>query len=125
MLTAARRHTFFHTFVLRGVLQSLTLRNHPFLSLAVNVYLPKDRVTNAHMSYGFVEFRSEDDADYVSPDSHLPSGPHIFVTVLSFVSSAMSKRLNDRTLSYLGAKARTADYDCSRTEMCRILSAKL
>jgi splicing factor 3B subunit 4 len=30
----------------------------------VNVYLPKDRVTNAHQGYGFVEFRSEDDADY-------------------------------------------------------------
>ena len=33
---------------------------------AVNVYLPKDRVTNAHQGYGFVEFRTEDDADYVS-----------------------------------------------------------
>ena len=32
---------------------------------AANVYLPKDRVTNQHMGYGFVEFRSEDDADYV------------------------------------------------------------
>lgn len=32
--------------------------------LAVNVYLPKDRVTNAHQGYGFVEFRSEEDADY-------------------------------------------------------------
>jgi hypothetical protein len=32
----------------------------------VNVYLPKDRVTNAHQGYGFVEFRGEDDADYVS-----------------------------------------------------------
>lgn len=34
--------------------------------VAANVYLPKDRVTNQHMGYGFVEFRSEDDADYVS-----------------------------------------------------------
>lgn len=32
----------------------------------VNVYLPKDRVTNAHQGYGFVEFRAEEDADYVS-----------------------------------------------------------
>lgn len=32
----------------------------------VNVYVPKDRVTNAHQGYGFVEFRSEEDADYVS-----------------------------------------------------------
>ena len=35
-------------------------------SNAVNVYLPKDRVTNAHQGFGFVEFRGEDDADYVS-----------------------------------------------------------
>jgi splicing factor 3B subunit 4 len=33
----------------------------------VNVYVPKDRVTNLHQGYGFVEFRSEEDADYVSP----------------------------------------------------------
>ena len=33
---------------------------------AVNVYVPKDRVTNLHQGYGFVEFRSEEDADYVS-----------------------------------------------------------
>ena len=33
-------------------------------SSAVNVYLPKDRVTNEHQGYGFVEFRSEEDADY-------------------------------------------------------------
>jgi splicing factor 3B subunit 4 len=32
---------------------------------AVNVYLPKDRVTNNHQGYGFVEFRTEEDADYV------------------------------------------------------------
>jgi hypothetical protein len=33
---------------------------------AVNVYLPKDRVTNNHQGYGFVEYRAEEDADYVS-----------------------------------------------------------
>lgn len=33
--------------------------------LPVNVYVPKDRVTNLHQGYGFVEFRSEEDADYV------------------------------------------------------------
>ena len=37
------------------------------LACAANIYLPKDRVTNQHMGYGFVEFRSEDDADYVRP----------------------------------------------------------
>ncbi|XP_024016602.1 splicing factor 3B subunit 4 [Eutrema salsugineum] len=30
----------------------------------VNVYVPKDRVTNLQQSYGFVEFRREEDADY-------------------------------------------------------------
>lgn len=33
--------------------------------VTVNVYVPKDRVTNLHQGYGFVEFRSEEDADYV------------------------------------------------------------
>lgn len=39
---------------------------HPSIVLAVNVYLPKDRVTSQHQGYGFVEFRGEEDADYVS-----------------------------------------------------------
>ncbi|KAF2755826.1 RNA-binding domain-containing protein [Pseudovirgaria hyperparasitica] len=30
----------------------------------VNVHLPKDRVTQTHQGYGFVEFISEEDADY-------------------------------------------------------------
>ena len=29
-----------------------------------NVHMPKDKVTGKHMGYGFVEFRSEEDADY-------------------------------------------------------------
>lgn len=37
-----------------------------FFPVSVNVYVPKDRVTNLHQGYGFVEFRSEEDADYVS-----------------------------------------------------------
>ncbi|KAK9849405.1 uncharacterized protein MYU51_014303 [Penicillium brevicompactum] len=32
----------------------------------VNVHLPKDRVTQLHQGYGFVEFISEEDADYAS-----------------------------------------------------------
>ncbi|CAJ0748357.1 12224_t:CDS:2 [Entrophospora sp. SA101] len=31
---------------------------------AVNVHLPKDRVTQTHQNYGFCEYMSEDDADY-------------------------------------------------------------
>lgn len=30
----------------------------------VNVFIPKDKLTGQHMGYGFVEFRSEEDADY-------------------------------------------------------------
>ena len=30
----------------------------------MNVHMPKDRITLLHQGYGFVEFLSEDDADY-------------------------------------------------------------
>lgn len=32
---------------------------------AANVYVPKDRVTNKHRGHAFVEFKSEEDAEYV------------------------------------------------------------
>ena len=32
----------------------------------VNVHLPKDRVTQTHQGYGFVEFKSEEDAEYAA-----------------------------------------------------------
>lgn len=31
---------------------------------SVNVHMPKDRITQTHQGYGFVEFMGEDDADY-------------------------------------------------------------
>ena len=34
------------------------------LHVAVNVHLPKDRVSGNHQCFGFVEFMSEDDAEY-------------------------------------------------------------
>ncbi|GFZ10824.1 RNA-binding (RRM/RBD/RNP motifs) family protein [Actinidia rufa] len=46
----------------------------------VNVYVPKDRVTNLHQGYGFVEFRSEEDADYASQDKKsLDVGANLFI----------------------------------------------
>ena len=31
---------------------------------SVNVHMPKDRITQSHQGYGFVEFLGEEDADY-------------------------------------------------------------
>jgi splicing factor 3B subunit 4 len=50
-----------------GVVDAVCLMSNNLLLTmvgAVNVYVPKDRVTNLHQGYGFVEFRSEEDADY-------------------------------------------------------------
>lgn len=33
-------------------------------SISVNVHMPKDRITQLHQGYGFVEFLGEEDADY-------------------------------------------------------------
>ena len=30
----------------------------------VNVHMPRDKITTKHQGYGFVEFRTEEDADY-------------------------------------------------------------
>lgn len=30
----------------------------------VNVHIPRDKITNEHQGYGFIEFKSEEDADY-------------------------------------------------------------
>lgn len=35
-----------------------------FKIFPVNVHMPKDRVTQMHQGYGFVEFMGEEDADY-------------------------------------------------------------
>lgn len=35
-----------------------------FLYITVNVHMPRDRVSLNHQGYGFVEFISEEDADY-------------------------------------------------------------
>lgn len=37
----------------------------------VNVHMPRDKVTNEHQGYGFVEFRSEEDADYAIKIMHM------------------------------------------------------
>nr|KAG5688883.1 hypothetical protein BaRGS_016451 [Batillaria attramentaria] len=46
--------------VTEAILWELFLQAGP----VVNVHMPKDRVTQAHQGYGFVEFMGEEDADY-------------------------------------------------------------
>ena len=46
--------------VSEGLLWELFVQAGP----VVNVHMPKDRVTQQHQGYGFVEFMGEDDADY-------------------------------------------------------------
>lgn len=36
-----------------------------------NVHMPKDKVTGVHQGFGFVEFRSEDDAEYAIKVSYV------------------------------------------------------
>jgi len=43
-----------------AILWELFLQSGP----VVNVHIPRDKLTKEHMSYGFVEFQSEIDADY-------------------------------------------------------------
>lgn len=37
----------------------------------LHVHIPRDKVTNEHQNYGFVEFKSEADADYSIKLLHL------------------------------------------------------
>lgn len=34
------------------------------MCFSVNVHMPKDRITQLHQGYGFIEFLGEEDADY-------------------------------------------------------------
>ncbi|KAK9910932.1 hypothetical protein M0R45_034866 [Rubus argutus] len=51
-------------FLLIGTLK--TLNGNLCMCSFSKCVCPKDRVTNLHQGYGFVEFRSEEDADYVT-----------------------------------------------------------
>jgi len=45
-------------------LYCIVLISNGLCFLVVNVHMPKDRITQAHQGYGFVEFMGEEDADY-------------------------------------------------------------
>jgi RNA recognition motif-containing protein len=56
---SSRYGIFFFTFI--ASLASRSSRDHPS---AVNVHLPKDRISMAHQGFGFCEFLTEEDAEY-------------------------------------------------------------
>lgn len=37
----------------------------------INVHIPRDKITNEHQNYGFVEFKNEEDADYAINIMHM------------------------------------------------------
>jgi splicing factor 3B subunit 4 len=37
----------------------------------INIHIPKDKITGEHQGFGFVEFRTEDDADYAIKIMHM------------------------------------------------------
>ena len=65
--TRTHTHTQTHTHTHTLVLFFLLLAHVPgafALRVAVNVHMPKDRVTGSNLGYGFVEFLGEEDAEY-------------------------------------------------------------
>ncbi|KAG0723163.1 Splicing factor 3B subunit 4 [Chionoecetes opilio] len=58
--------------VSEGLLWELFVQAGP----VVNVHMPKDRVTQQHQGYGFVEFMGEEDADYAIKIMNMIKTPH-------------------------------------------------
>lgn len=56
--------TFIFIFDIHYCKVGLFMNYKVFFFLTVNVHMPKDRVTQSHQGYGFVEFMGEEDADY-------------------------------------------------------------
>lgn len=78
----------------------------------VNVHLPKDRVTQTHQGYGFVEFNSEEDAEYAARIMNQVRlyGKPIRVNKVRFCSERYGKKL----LIYIIGLSRQAKTSRSR-----------
>jgi RNA recognition motif-containing protein len=69
-MSGAQTHSFGNSCYKQGQSVSLDASMARFISLnfighiAVNVHLPKDRISMAHQGYGFCEFLTEEDAEY-------------------------------------------------------------
>jgi splicing factor 3B subunit 4 len=58
----------------------------------VNVHIPRDKITNEHQGYGFVEFKSEEDADYSIKIMHMIK---LFGKPLKVNKASQDKRTQD------------------------------
>ena len=87
-------------------------------SSAVNVYLPKDRVTSQHQGYGFVEFKSEEDADYVRHtarsytirDLSLPVSSRVLPILFLHIEMARALRGYTSHAADAGHRMRSTEY---------------
>lgn len=61
-------------------------------SPVVHVHIPRDRITQAHQGYGFVEFRTEEDADYAIK---IMNGIRLHGKVLRINRSSQDKKTLD------------------------------
>jgi splicing factor 3B subunit 4 len=57
----------------------------------VSVHLPKDRVSQTHQGYGFVEFQTEEDADYAMK---IMNGIKIFGRPIRVNKASADKKAN-------------------------------
>ncbi|KAJ3110200.1 Splicing factor 3B subunit 4 [Phlyctochytrium bullatum] len=67
--------------VTEAILWEMMLQAGP----VTNVHLPKDRVTMMHQGYGFVEFMSEDDADYAMKVVYFELNPLTWTQIMNMV----------------------------------------
>lgn len=58
----------------------------------VNVHMPKDKVTGKHVGYGFVEFRTEEDADYAMKVMNMVK---VFGKPIKVNKASQDKKAND------------------------------
>ena len=92
-----------------------------YLLYSVNVHIPKDRITQAHQGYGFIEFLSEEDADYAMKIMNMIKlyGKPIRVNkVIQNVDRQRDKQIDMLLTSYsISAYIRTCRYKARYTSI--------
>ena len=67
----------------------------------MNVHMPKDRISQSHQGYGFVEFLGEEDADYAIKIMNMIKiyGKPVRVNKVGDVKRSLSVQYNIETIS--------------------------